>query len=156
MSERDFLSPVTIAHYLSAADAQLARTTLAGSGIQSWICEETLGGLDWRMGVALGGIRLQVLAGQVDEALEILELPGELPADAATPGEAAELAATEDRCPRCGSARIEESSVARRAKGVSMIFWPLAPLSFLVVALAGGRMICRECDYRWRPESEPS
>ena len=157
MNDTDSLSPVTIASYFSVAEAQLARTTLEGSGIESWIVGETVGVHDWRMVMGQGGLRLQVRAAQVEEAGEILGLSDEVAGEPGTFDGAAELAAADEevRCPRCGSVRIEESSVAQRESGCSRLFWPLAAFWFLVGVLTGRRVTCLDCGNRWRPGREP-
>ena len=66
------------------ASAQIAQGLLADAGIDSWLKDQNLVQVDWRLAGALGGIRLQVRRAELENARTILgtsqpanlELPG--------------------------------------------------------------------------------
>ena len=101
-------SPVTIATYSSAQHAHLAKGLLGAHDIPAAVLDEHVANLISSTGY-FDGIRLQVRACDVQEALEILDLSDEdeLLEDATeTNGSAAqaEIRATEGRiCPLCGN-----------------------------------------------------
>ena len=64
---------VTIAKFLSLGEAKLAQGKLASAGITAFVCDENMHAMNWHMGMALGGIRLQVPDSQMVRALEILD-----------------------------------------------------------------------------------
>src|ERR1700749_1594544 len=64
---------VTIAKFLSLGEAKLAQGKLASAGISTFVCDENMHAMNWHMGMALGGIRLQVPDSQVVRALEVLD-----------------------------------------------------------------------------------
>src|SRR5271157_6058762 len=65
--------PVTIAKFLTLGEAKLAQGKLVSAGISAFVCAENMHAMNWHMGMALGGIRLQVPASQVVRALEVLD-----------------------------------------------------------------------------------
>ena len=64
---------VTIAKFFSLGEAKLAQGKLSSEGISAFLCDEHTHAINWHMGAAFGGIRLQVPDSQVIRALEILE-----------------------------------------------------------------------------------
>ena len=64
---------VTIAKFLSLGEAKLAQGKLVSAGISAFVCDENMHAMNWHMGMALGGIRLQVPDSQVVRALEVLD-----------------------------------------------------------------------------------
>src|SRR5664279_2056099 len=100
--------PVTIAKFLTLGEAKLAQGKLISAGISAFVCDENMHAMNWHMGMALGGIRLQVPDSQVVRALEIL--------DDFEPQESREVVAEEDDddmeevacCPECESLEIRE------------------------------------------------
>jgi hypothetical protein len=97
---------VTITKFLSLGEAKLAQGKLVSVGISAFVCDENMHAMNWHMGMALGGIRLQVPDSQVVRALEVLEDFD--PEDSAAPpeedGETEEVAC----CPECESLEIRE------------------------------------------------
>src|SRR5664279_3971912 len=65
--------PVTIAKFLTLGEAKLAQGKLISAGISAFVCDENMHAMNWHMGMALGGIRLQVPDSQVVRALEVLD-----------------------------------------------------------------------------------
>ena len=64
---------VTIAKFYSLGEAKLAQGKLSSEGISAFLCDEHMHAINWHMGGAFGGIRLQVPDSQVVRALEVLE-----------------------------------------------------------------------------------
>src|ERR1700760_500375 len=64
---------VTISKFLSLGEAKLAQGKLVSAGISAFVCDENMHAMNWHMGMALGGIRLQVPDSQVVRALEVLD-----------------------------------------------------------------------------------
>src|ERR1700760_4110107 len=98
---------VTIAKFLSLGEAKLAQGKLVSAGISAFVCDENMHAMNWHMGMALGGIRLQVPDSQVVRALEVLddfepETPVSLEPD--DDDEIEEVAC----CPECESLEIRE------------------------------------------------
>src|SRR5579863_1152511 len=100
---------VTISKFLSLGEAKLAQGKLVSAGITAFVCDENMHAMNWHMGMALGGIRLQVPDSQVVRALEVLDdfepddsdvLPGEDEYD----DEMEEVAC----CPECESLEIRQ------------------------------------------------
>src|ERR1700683_2697966 len=63
---------VTIAKFLGLGEAKLAQGKLVSAGVSAFVCDENMHAMNWHMGMALGGIRLQVPDSQVVRALEVL------------------------------------------------------------------------------------
>ena len=86
---------VTVGRYFSAVEAHAQRMALEETGLQAWVCDETVGA--W-YGVGIGS-RLQVRVEDETAACAVLEVEA-APASAIPP----ELA--EPTCPRCGSREV--------------------------------------------------
>jgi hypothetical protein len=63
---------VTVAIYDTMPDAHIALGKLESEGIEAWLKDEHLVQTDWLYGIAVGGIKLQVEAADVDRALATL------------------------------------------------------------------------------------
>ncbi len=64
--------PVVVATYDFVTDAHIACGKLAADGIDAWLRDEHIGQTDWPHGLAIGGIKLQVAAGDAARALAVL------------------------------------------------------------------------------------
>jgi membrane protease YdiL (CAAX protease family) len=111
---------VTVATFDFRADAEVAKLLLEQDGIKTFLADENLVGVNWFLSNAVGGVKLQVAAADVDRAGEILqraqpvkaETEGDLPDEDITfacqecgkkitfPGERRGHVET---CPECGS-----------------------------------------------------
>jgi hypothetical protein len=91
----EFEQIVTVARFISAAEAQSARTALEDAGIAASVTDEVLGGM---YGVAVGS-RLQVRASDEAAAREML---GAAPAS----GDDLPPEIAEPPCPACGSRNV--------------------------------------------------
>jgi hypothetical protein len=66
---------VTLARFEWQMEANMARSRLAASGIESYIAEEVIGTVCWYWAKALGGIQLQVSSADLEDARAIVEKP---------------------------------------------------------------------------------
>ena len=103
---------VTISKFFTLGEAKLAQGKLVSAGISAFVCDENMHALNWHIGMALGGIRLQVPDSQVVRALEVLDdfEPEET--------EASQIEDEDDEmeevacCPECESLEIREVTSA--------------------------------------------
>ncbi|MCB2199978.1 DUF2007 domain-containing protein [bacterium] len=65
-------NPVMIAEYSSVLDAELARSRLEASGIESWVMKDDAGGMQPQLQITQG-VKLFVDEKDIDEALKVLD-----------------------------------------------------------------------------------
>src|ERR1019366_5808266 len=80
---------------------------LISAGISAFVCDENMHAMNWHMGMALGGIRLQVPDSQMVRALEVLddfepEESGEVETEGGDDEDMEEVAC----CPECESLEV--------------------------------------------------
>ena len=63
---------VTIAAFSNETDAHLARIRLEGEGIKSYLADANIAAVNWLYTGAVGGIKLQVMSDDAEEAAAIL------------------------------------------------------------------------------------
>lgn len=135
---------VTIARFFSLGEAKVAQGKLSSEGISVFVCDEHMHAINWHMGAAFGGIRLQVPERQLVRALEIL--------DGFEPDASEEEDETEEVpcCPECESLEIREVS-GPNARQITLwssaIPFPESP------AQSSPRWKCLMCGYQWQEES---
>ena len=145
---------VTISKFLSLGEAKLAQGKLVSAGITAFVCDENMHAMNWHMGMALGGIRLQVPDSQVVRALEVLD--DFEPQETETPAldrpeeeddEVEEVAC----CPECESLEIREipNTMPRQ-----IMLWSAAIPFPEQPTLFGNRWKCLMCGYQWRESDE--
>lgn len=129
---------VTVRRYRDLSEAIVARSLLESAAIAAWIRDENLARMEWQYSNLLGGIRLQVDAGDAAAAIEVLDQP--IP-DAIPFAEKEEF--TQPHCPRCGSIDISFLGPDRGAA--------LASVTLLSLPLPSGgeSWTCHECGARW-------
>ncbi len=129
---------VTIRRYRDLSEAIVARSMLEANGIGVYLKDENLARLDWPVSNGLGGIRLQVEAGEQATSMELLDQP--VPPTIEL-GEGDEF--LQPRCPACGSAEITFEGASRTAA--------LPSLLLLAVPLPTGSetWTCNACGARW-------
>jgi hypothetical protein len=133
---------VTIATYIGAWEAHLARAKLESEGIFAVVLDDQIASINWFYSNAVGGVRLQVSEADAERAALILEKDsGE---DPATQQESPALDSSIPACPVCGSTSI-------RRERFSL---PIALLSFLLFGLPflfnRKRVICMNCNRKWK------
>jgi hypothetical protein len=137
---------ITIAKFLSLGEAKLAQGKLVSAAISAFVCDENMHAMNWHMGMALGGIRLQVPDSQVVRALEVLddfepEVTGDI--EVQDDDEMEEVAC----CPECESLEIREvasSSPRQITLWSAAIPFPEPPTQVT------RRWKCLMCGYQWR------
>jgi len=141
---------VTITKFLSLGEAKLAQGKLVSAGIAAFVCDENMHAMNWHMGMALGGIRLQVPDSQVVRALEVLDdfepEPNEVGAEE-DDEEMEEVAC----CPECESLEIREvagPSPRQITLWSAAIPFPEPPTQVT------RRWRCLACGYQWREADE--
>jgi hypothetical protein len=151
---------VTISKFFTLGEAKLAQGKLVSAGISAFVCDENMHALNWHIGMALGGIRLQVPDSQVVRALEVL--------DDFEPDDSFALQVEEDDddeleevacCPECESLEIREVTGAEpqanppttRASNPRQITLWSAAIPFPEPATDYVRhWKCLMCGYQWR------
>lgn len=63
---------VTVATFDTPADAEVGKLLLEEKGIRAFLADDNLVGMNWFLSNAVGGVKLQVAASDVDQAGEIL------------------------------------------------------------------------------------
>src|SRR5580704_14874948 len=138
---------VTISKFVSLGEAKLAQGKLISAGISAFVCDENMHAMNWHMGMALGGIRLQVPESQVVRALEVL--------DDFEPEESveAEMEDGDDEmeevacCPECESLEIREVASANPRQ---IALWSAAIPFPEPPTHETHRWKCLSCGYQWR------
>jgi hypothetical protein len=141
---------VTISKFLNLGEAKLAQGKLVSAGISAFVCDENMHAMNWHIGMALGGVRLQVPDSQVVRALEVLD--DFEPED----GQLLELDGDEEMgddleevacCPECESLEIREmpaTSPRQITLWSAAIPFPEPPRQ------VERRWKCLMCGYQWR------
>jgi rubredoxin len=139
---------VTISKFLNLGEAKLAQGKLVSAGISAFVCDENMHALNWHIGMALGGIRLQVPDSQVVRALEVLDdfEPDStgVSQDNDDDGEEMEEVAC---CPECESLEIREVTSANPRQ---IALWSSAIPFPEPAPEASRRWKCLVCGYNWR------
>jgi DNA-directed RNA polymerase subunit RPC12/RpoP len=130
---------VVIAEYRDLPQAGLAQSTLEANGVQCFLENQYMVGVNWLYSTALGGIKLKVREGDVRQANEILKTFDVDCSEGAdeeklTPGAA---------CPLCGSTKIITKNYTRKFAAISLLL--SLPLFFFLK-----RNSCQECGHRWK------
>jgi Putative prokaryotic signal transducing protein len=136
---------VTIAKFFTLGEAKVAQGRLSSEGISVFVCDEHTHAINWHMGAAFGGIRLQVPERQVVRALEIL--------DGFEPDASEEDEDTEEVpcCPECESIEIREVS-GPNPRQISL--WSSAIPFPELPTQTTHRWRCLMCGYQWQEEGE--
>jgi hypothetical protein len=120
---------------------------LEARDIPAWIPDSNLAGLDWRLGTAIGGVRLQVDDQHAEAASELLD-----PETLVEPEPESGEQAADEACPHCGSTYIGPDE-QRRAKMLTLLLFPLIIVTLPKILLARGRVRCGDCRRTWRPQA---
>jgi len=141
---------ITIAKFLTLGEAKVAQGKLVSEGIDAFVCDENMHAINWHMGMAFGGIRLQVPDPQVVRALEVLE--GFEP-EAARPEDGGEEEEYEEVacCPECESLEIRQVS-GPKPRQISL--WSAAIPFPEPPTQTTHRWKCLACGYQWQEEEE--
>ena len=134
-----------VATYPDLSSAELAKSILEARDIPAVIPDANLAGLDWRLGTALGGVRLQVEDQHFGAAMELLGA-GECRTEEL--GDATD--GVDEICPHCKSMHVGPDK-QRRLKILTLLFFPLALVTVPLILLSRGKLRCASCDKTWRP-----
>jgi hypothetical protein len=97
---------VTLATFQTPEEAYLVKNVLEEEGVRAYLSDEATVGLNWALNNALGGIKLQVAAGDVERARQVFrDRPAEGPVPVADEPEAGDRSAQE---PWLAGASVEE------------------------------------------------
>ena len=158
---------VTISKFVSLGEAKLAQGKLVSAGISAFVCDENMHAMNWHMGMALGGIRLQVPDSQVVRALEVLddfepEQSEAVPVEDEDDEEMEEVAC----CPECESLEIREVTSTNPQTGApatgalktpdprQIALWSSAIPMPEALNQVSRRWKCLMCGYQWREAEE--
>ena len=140
---------VTIAKFMNLGEAKLAQGKLTSAGISAFVCDENMHAIGWHMGLALGGIRLQVPDSQLVRALEVLDDFAPEPVALEDDDEDSDEV---DCCPECDSLEIREIA-GPRPRQISL--WSAAiPFPELPFPENRRRWKCMACGYQWEEASD--
>ena len=133
---------VTVARYFEPSEAHVVRALLESAGLQATVADDHHVTANYPLTGALGGVRVQVPAGQAAEAQALVAAyaSGELARELEdTVGE------TPETCPACGSARFSTRAPAT-GKLLAVAVWLFGAATF---PLRGSRGECGDCGHRW-------
>jgi Putative prokaryotic signal transducing protein len=139
--------PVLIAQYLSVPEAILAKSILESAGIESFLADESLVRIDWLISNILGGVKLFVLAEDVEAAKNILE---QIPPERFEVDGVGEF--IQPHCPTCRSTDVSFAGPEKPRSYMSRFIGE----SLSVIpddADDGQYWECRACGSRWKDES---
>jgi hypothetical protein len=146
---------VTISKFLSLGEAKLAQGKLVSAGISAFVCDENMHAMNWHIGMALGGIRLQVPDSQVVRALEVLDDFEPEEGDPLEFGEHEEEGDDEMEevacCPECESLEIREMPT-RTPRQITL--WSAAIPFPEPPTQVERHWKCLMCGYQWREADE--
>ncbi|SEL02024.1 Putative signal transducing protein [Atopomonas hussainii] len=127
----------TIARYSFPHEAHIARASLEAAGIAAYVQDEHTVNMNWLYSNALGGVRLQVAATDVAQALALL---GEDFSTTLAPSDEAEPH-TPPACPRCAGQQWQPYTQGKRPAFVVFLL-----LGFPLFFYRHGQR-CQGCGY---------
>jgi|SRR6516162_1282386 hypothetical protein len=137
---------ITIAKFHSLGEAKVAQGKLKSAGIAARVRDENM--INLHLGIAVGGIRLQVPDSQVVRALEVLD---DFSANSETEDEENETE-TVACCPECESLEIREIGNGGPRQ---IALWSAAiPFPELQQGELLRRWKCLACGYQWEAAEE--
>ncbi|WP_446742855.1 DUF2007 domain-containing protein [Silvibacterium acidisoli] len=139
-----WLPLVTIRQFTEIPEALLAKSVLESAGIEASLSNENMVRMLWKWSNVVGGVGLQVRAGDVETAEEILAQP--IPATLQVDEEDYEQPA----CPHCQSLDITFEGINTRVGLASIILLPVP------VPWPKQTWSCHTCGQTWRDSPESS
>lgn len=138
---------VTIATFSFPAEAYLRQARLEAEGIRAIVADDYTVTMNWLYSTAIGGVKLQVQACDVEQALSILERE-QTNSDSEESG--LQLSPDHPICPRCGSSHTHYERFEPRLLFLSWLLLTF-PLPFLK-----REWKCSACGNYWQPGHEQS
>jgi hypothetical protein len=137
---------VTVAAFSRPFEAQFAKARLEAHGIAAMIRDEYTVSMNWLWSNAIGGVKVQVAARDLDAARVILSVD-------ATEDLGEEIESDPSfRCPACGSTHTDY--VPRREPWYRLLWGAVILLLSLPAPASSNEMICRDCGHTWRVPEE--
>lgn len=141
---------ITVANFSHPTEADPVVAWLESEGIECFLTNEHTVTMNWLYSNAIGGVGVQVKAADTERANEILQVVlnldtvgGEpIPADSET--DQGSNAASDMRCPQCGSEDVYYEKFSRRLVFASWVLLTV-PLPFF-----RRKWRCRECEHLFR------
>jgi len=130
---------ITIGQFSKGVDAHLAKTKLQSEGIECFIQDEHLISLIWLYSNAIGGVKLQVRASDVEKAKKILSESPQIQ----QPNNK-EIKESIQICPACHSNEVYFEKFARKPTFLSQLLLGF-PIPFI-----RNKWECRSCGHRWK------
>ena len=134
MSANEF---VVIHTFAGFTEAHLARVRLDAEGIESRLADEHLATVNPLLTGALGGVKLLVRAGELEDARGVI--------DEWQTAEDERHEAAESRCPRCGSEDIGRAPV----RNTAILLLIILSLGGIVWLFFFRRHRCYDCGHAW-------
>ncbi len=125
---------VLLTRFNSLEEAFLARAMLDSAGIDAFIPDEYTLQNNWIWTTALEGVRLMVPEETLDDARNILKLSQENLSPYLT----------DITCPQCGSTKVMNASLKRKA------FAALIAILHLPLPFSRMKYACTDCGHRWK------
>lgn len=126
---------ITIATFEKAEEAHLARSILEGSGIYAYVEGDLVVTVAWYLSSAIGGVKLQVMPEDAEDARDVLREAHCLPPTSSP---------EDPTCPHCLSGKVEYQKWSPRFFFLTLLFLGV-PLPF-----AKRKFQCLECGRQWR------
>jgi hypothetical protein len=140
--DRELRRMVTIRQIRDLPEALLAKSTLESAGVEAVLTDDNVIRLDWFWSNLLGGVKLSVGQGDVEDADEILEQPIPEGFEAAGVGEY-----QQPYCPRCQSLDVTFKELNRPLSYLTL--WIQLPIPIYRRA-----WLCHSCGIEWEDDRE--
>ena len=131
---------VTLASYRDVIEANVVRSRLESEGIPCFLADEHLVQMNWLYSDAIGGVKLQVVESDVEEAMRILRGNPELAGFGLGGSDGLKV----EDCLACGSEDVVMDKMPRRLLFLSWLLLGV-PILFLK-----RRWRCEACGHRWK------
>ncbi len=129
---------VAVRYYDDPMEAHLGRCLLQNEGIEAYVNDEHIIGLNRLLGVALGGVKLKVAETDKAQALLILQETEHRP-----------YLDDEDRpvhCPKCGSTDLRNGVSKLRTKS-GVLHWVISWVLMVYPLMIERGMSCNSCNH---------
>ena len=134
---------VTVDVFTSPWEAHIAKGRLESEGIPVFVAHENHIWANWMSSHALGGVKLQIVSGNVQKAREVLHSLKEGEYEEALRQEFPDI--DENVCPKCGSQEFKSQFAIRVIVLIVLIFG----LFGIIFPPRRGRHICLKCGEKW-------
>ena len=141
---------ITVANFSHPTEADPVVAWLESEGIECFLTNEHTVTMNWLYSNAIGGVGVQVKAADAERANEILQVvlnsdtAGGEPTPADSETDQGSDAASDMRCPQCGSENVYYEKFSRRLVFASWVLLTV-PLPFF-----RRKWRCRECGHLFR------